>query len=156
MALTTTWGVTYTTLFAERLSSIKSPITAAGTAAVNTAAGLVSQALQKHGIEPDSITDAAYPVDYQRMHDLVSDIATVEYYANTAGVIPQSASIIANRSRDDLNILRNCPTDMLIYSTPNGATNVMSHAAYADQEAVDRLVESWDSPIDSPLQWGTM
>lgn len=148
----TTFGVTSTTMIAERVAVVKNPNTTALTAAIDTAAGEVGQWIKNQGMTPSGITEADYPEDYQFLHDLLSDLALPHYFANTTGIVPQSAELAVARGKANFERLMAQPSLLQSYAVADGGNAVVSHVVGYDSAQVNAYCATRDNPVTSPLQ----
>jgi tryptophan synthase alpha subunit len=156
MAVPTTYGVTSTTVQDEALASLQTVNTSMLDAAIQSAAADVCGLVSAANITPESITLAAYPTDYQRLHDTVTIGAAFYYLRNTTGSSDSSRSFEAQFATR-LRMLRDTPNTLAAYnSNVAGANTILSHMSDKSQGAIEDERRRLLKPEASPRSWRSL
>lgn len=132
-----TFGVTTATVQAEALASLQSISSAALTVAINDAASDVCSLLSAQDITPSSVTQLAYPDDYDWLHTTVTVGAAFTYLRNTSGSTDAAVSF-ERQYGARLRQLRDMPNFLQSYnSNTGGANTVLSHMSDLSETQIE-------------------
>jgi hypothetical protein len=150
-----TFGVTASTMVEEALSSLQSVDQSSLDAAIDSAAGDVCVMLRAQRITPSSVTQVAYPDDFQWLHDTVTYGAAFIYLRNTSGSVA-AASPFEGQYASRMNRLQTTPNMLESYnSNLGGANTVISQMSKLSNEEIEARRARLERP-ERRVSWETL